>query len=489
MSDNTKRLTIYGLFWNAIERFGNQFIVLLTTVVTAKIMPVKDFAVLPAILIYSVVATAIVDSGLATSLVRSKNVEERDYSSMFVFNIILSISIYLILFFCAPLIEKYSGNDGSRIDGLATYARVLFIQLIVHSLGIVQYVKLLKAHQFKITARINLLSVILSGTIVIVMTFLGYGLWGLILQQLLYSTFRTLFLWSWGDWKPSLLFDFNSIRAHLKFSISFMVSNVLGKIITPLYAKLVQGRFTGLETGFYDRANKLGETPNMLISSIVQGTTLSTLSGIQDDVPRYLNACRKSMQSMAFALFPVCLLAIIVVEPTFHFLWHKKWDASIILFQWLCFTGLFISLTDLNVNFLNIKGRSKITLYLEILKSVLAIVFFFLTYKEGLLMVVYGQLAVRIICFLVVTFFSAKVYGYNFSKQFSDIISTFILSVIAGVLAYLPLHFQVVSIDLFLVIIQSIIFAVVYLFLCHITKNQIWIEVLTLIRSKIAKKA
>ena len=136
MSENTKNITIKGLFWNAIDRFGNQAIVTIVGVITARILTPEDFGVIGVLLIFLTVTTAFIDSGLATSLVRTKIVDERDYSSMFVFNLTASIALYGLLFFLAPLIEQHN-----NIENLSLYARVMFLQILVHAFGIVQYVR------------------------------------------------------------------------------------------------------------------------------------------------------------------------------------------------------------------------------------------------------------------------------------------------------------------------------------------------------------
>ena len=134
MSENTKKITLNGLFWNALDRFGNQAIVTIVAIITARIISPDELAVIAALAIFSIIATTFVDSGLATSLVRTKVVDELDYSSMFIFNLSVSAIIYLILYFASPYIEKYY-----NIPGLALYARVLFLQIIIQSFSIVQY--------------------------------------------------------------------------------------------------------------------------------------------------------------------------------------------------------------------------------------------------------------------------------------------------------------------------------------------------------------
>jgi len=482
MSENTKNITIKGLFWNALDRFGNQAIVSIVGIITARILMPEDFGVVAVLMIFSIIATAFVDSGLATSLVRSKVVDEKDYSTMFIFNLVISIVLYLILFFAAPFIEKYN-----EINGLALYSRVLFLQIIVHSFGIVQYVKILKNFQFKLTARINVLSMLFAGIFVVVIALLGFGVWALLLQQVFYSLFRTVLLWIWGDWKFNLNFSSLSLKNHFSFSLSFMVSNMLGKVLSPFYASFIGKHFSINDTGYYYQGNKWGETPGQTITAIIQGTTLSTLTPIQDDQPRFLNATRKTMSTLAFVLVPVSFLAICVAKPGFVFFLTDRWLPSVILFQLLCFAGLFTSLTDLNVNFLNIKGKSKFFLSLEIFKVSFALIMLFLTYKHGLTMIALGLLLVRFSCHIIASIMSGKVYGYNLFLQIKDLLPSFLISIIAAVLAYLPLYFNLIQHNLVLIIVQSLIFVIIYIGANHLIKNEIWLEILGLLKKKLVK--
>jgi len=483
MSDNAKHLTLKGLFWNAIDRFGNQAIVTLVGIVMARILSVEDFAVLAVLAIFSTVATSLIDSGLATSLIRSKHVDEKDYSSMFVFNLGISSIIYLILFLSAPSIEKFY-----EIEDLALYARVLFLQLFIHAFGIVQYVQIIKSMKFNITARVNVLSICLSGVIAISMAVLDFGAWVLILQPVFYSIFRTTMFWIWGDWKIDLSVSKASLKKHFVFSLSFMVANLLSKIITPLYNSFVGKFYNSVQTGYYYQANKWGETPNLLISSVIQGTTLSTLTPIQDDYARFLNACRKTMSTLAFVLFPISLLAISVAESGFIWILTEKYRHAVGYFQFLCFAGLFISLTDMNVNFINIKGRSKHALILEIVKFTFTLLALFLTYDKGIFTIIMGQIMVRVVCFILSTLLSRHVYGYHLGLQLRDMMPSFLNSITAASISYIPHYFSILSNTFEMLLLQGSIFVVVFFSLNHFTKNEIWVELANLITNKLFKK-
>lgn len=483
MNENIKKITLTGLFYNALDRFGSQIITTLVGIITARLLSVSDFAVLATLSVFSTIATSLVDSGLATSLVRTKDVEDVDFSSMFGFNLFVSAVIYLLLFFSAPYIERFYG-----IANLSIYARVLFLQLLINAFGIVQYVKVLKSTQFNITARVNLISMVVSGAAVICMAYLNYGAWVLVLQPVLYSLFRTGMFWYWGDWNINFVFSSKSLKKHLNFSLSFMTANLIGKILSPLYGSFIGKFYTNIETGYYYQANKWGETPNLLISSIIQGTTLSTLVPIQDDFPRFLNACRKTIATLAFVLFPASFLAVSIANSGFILMLTDKYESAILYFQLLCLGGVFISLTDLNVSFINIKGKSKYALFLEIFKISFAFISLFLTIHLGILVIVYGQIIVRCVCYLLSTQFSKNIYGYGLMKQFQDILPSLLISIIAGFFSYLPFYFSVVEDLKGMLVIQMSIFIIIYISLNHFFSNVIWMEILQLVKGKFSKK-
>ncbi|PRD53940.1 lipopolysaccharide biosynthesis protein [Sphingobacterium gobiense] len=482
MSENIKQNTLKGLFWNAIDRFGNQLAITLVGIITARVLPEEDFGVVMVLTIFTTIATSIVDSGLATSLVRSVKVDEKDYASMFAFNLLVSILLYLLLFFSAPAIERFY-----HTDNLALYARVLFLQILTHSLGLVQYVKLLRRFAFKETARINVLAILFSGILVVSLALLGFGVWALLFQTLLYSCFRTVMLWIWGDWQLNFFFSASILRQHLKFSSSFMLGRILSRSFSEVYNSVIGKHFPLQQRGYYSQANRWGGTPSTLISSIIQGTTLTTLTSIQNDYPRFLNACRKSMQTLAFVLFPAVFCAIAIAEPAFVLVLTDKWLPSVPYFQLLCLAGIFFSLIDLNTNFLNVKGKADYTLWLELSQLILALLVLWLTYPFGILSIIYGQIGVRLVLYGINTWASSKVYGYGLFKQLRDIGPSFMMSLVAFAVVWTLAYFIGDTSYLVRLLLQSGIFVVVYLLGSHLIRNVVWLELLEIGKRKLSK--
>jgi len=211
------------------------------------------------------------------------------------------------------------------------------------------------------------------------------------------------------------------------------------------------------------------------------------LAPFQNDYPRFLNACRKTMSTLAFVLFPVSFCVIAIAEPAFVSVLGERYHASVIFFQWITFAGIFMSLSDLNVSFLNIKGKSNITLSLEIFKILFALVVLLCTYHAGVQAIIYGQVIVRFVFYIISTIYSDKIYGYNWLLQFKDTISPFVISVFCAFTAYLPIYFNLPIVNGLLFILQGSIYFLLYLLINHVIGNAIWIELLQVLKSKLKK--
>src|SRR5690606_4294075 len=201
-----------------------------TGVILGRILSPENYGIIGVLTIFSTIGTSLVDSGFGTALVRAKTVEEEDYLSMFVFNMAVSISVYTILFLGASFIA-----DFCKQPSLILYSRVIFLAIPINAFGIVQYIKLLRSYAFKVNAKINVLSLLLSSLGAILLAISNYGVWALVGQVILYPVFRTLLLWIWGNWRLSFFYVSHSLKKYVKFSVSFVLSNLLNKLFPQVY--------------------------------------------------------------------------------------------------------------------------------------------------------------------------------------------------------------------------------------------------------------
>lgn len=477
MSSNIKQATITGLIWNAVDRFGQQFLYVITGIIMARILSPENFGIIGLLTIFSTIGTSLADSGFGTALLREKQVEEIDYSSMFVFNLSISLFIYCILFFSAPYIA-----DFFNIPSLKIYARVIFIAIPIYALGIVQYIKLLRAHNFKLSAKINVTALFLSSICAVGIAVLQFGEWALVFQVVLYPTFRSFLLWTFGNWTLSFVFAYDSFAKYIKFSVNFVVANLLNKLFPQMYFAFLGKIYPINQVGYYVQANKYADIIGLLINSVLQGVALTTLSKIQDEKARFINACRKLTRLLSFLLFPFAVGAICVAKPAVLLILTEKWSPSIPLFQLLCIAGVIVTLSDTNVNFLNIKGKSHLSLRLEFFKVVLAFVVLLLTYPLGLVNIVLGQIAVRLFCYLLLMIVVNKQVGYNFLEQIKDLLPYAVLSILMGMIMLVPKLF--LENNLALLITQCLVGFVFYIGSAKVLKSKVLDELIEVTKTK-----
>ncbi len=481
MSSNIKQATISGLIWNAVDRFGQQALFIVTGVILGRILMPENFGLIGLLAIFSTIGTSLVDSGFGTALVREKHVDEIDYSSMFVFNLAISIALYVVLFLCSPLIADFFNQPQ-----LSLYARVVFLAIPINAFGIVQYIKILRSHAFKTNAKISVLSLFLSSCGAIAFALFDYGVWALVFQIVLYPVFRTFLLWYWGTWKVSFQFVGASLKKYMGFSVSFVISNLLNKLFPQMYFAALGRVYSMNQVGYYVQANKYSDIASQLVSSIVQGASLSTLGAIQDEKERYLNACRKVIRLLSFLLFPMAVGAICVARPAIILVLTEKWSPSVELFQLLCVAGVFLTLSDANINFLNIRGKAKLSLKVEVFKIGLAIVGLVFTINYGLVIIIIGQIVVRFICYIVVAFINQRIIQYKMLDQLKDIIPYAALSILMGGVMLLPKLF--VEDFIILLLVQSVLGFVFYIGIAKVLRSNVLEEILQILRNKILKK-
>ncbi|MDR1054252.1 MAG: lipopolysaccharide biosynthesis protein [Prevotellaceae bacterium] len=431
MTQTLKEKTASALAWNTLDRFGQQILYMVTGIILARILNQHDYALIGMITIFTVISSILIDSGFVTSLIREKDVKDIDLSTVFVFNITIGIILYIILFLSAPLIARFFNQPS-----LSCISRVLFISLPVNALGIVQNAMLAKRLQFHKTAKINLTAVILSGTVSIVLAVTGYGVWALVAQILIFSVIRVILFWIWGDWKLSLTFSIQSFKRIFPFSINLLGANLLTAIMNNIYASTIGKFYTLTQTGNYAQAAKYADTSSTLMVTVIQGAMYPVLSSISDDEERLKRASRKTIRTMSFLLFPIIFGLVCIAKPLIVVLLTTKWEGAVPYFQLLCIASIFIPLSNINNNFLNVKGYSHIVFRIEIFRFITIITAMMLTLKLGIINMLIGLTVTRAVCYTVNAVYAGRNTGYSFWEQCKDMLPYIAISFVMSMLMY-----------------------------------------------------
>lgn len=454
-----KKTALSGMVWTVTQQFGSQGIIFLVQMIMARILEPSEFGLIGMITVFMALSSSLVDSGMTQSLIRTKNPDQTDYSTVFFFNMLMSILIYLVVFFCAPLIADFYEQPI-----LKPIVRVYCISFIINAFSSVQMTRLTKEMNFKMQMMIALPSIILSGILGITLAYFDYGVWSLVWMGVLQSFFSSLQLWIRSGWTPTLVFSKVKFKEHFKFGYNLALSGILNTIFANIYQIIIGKFFLASQVGFFTRANNFKQLPVNNISSVLNKVTYPLFASINDDNVRLKRVYKQIMQSVIYVLAPVLIYMGVLAEPLFRFLFTAKWLPAVPYFQILCITGILYPIHSYNLSILKIKGRSDLFLRLEIIKKILITIAIVVSLKFGIMGLIWSQVVTNFLAFFINSYYSGKYINYSALGQLKDILPPIILASLVGAGLYcLDIWLSVSLIDFGRLAIGSLVGLILYL--------------------------
>ncbi|NDP22014.1 MAG: lipopolysaccharide biosynthesis protein [Paludibacter sp.] len=479
MGDDLKQKMLGAVTWSTIDRFGQQAVQLVIGMILARLLSPDDYGLLGMVMIFAALSFVLVESGFGQALIRKVDATETDYNTIFYFNIVVSVFLYILLYFLAPFIALFFNQPQ-----LVSISRVIFIAILFNAFYLVPFSKLGKIMDFKSLAKINLSSTIGSGLIGVVMAFLGFGVWALVAQQVMYHFFRMIFFYLYVKWRPSALFSFTVIRSFWKFSIHLLGTSVLNVIFNYIFVIILGKFYRRSEVGYYTQGNKLNETFNFTFVSILVGSTYSLFAQIQNDDERFRRIFREIAQKTSIVTFPVMLGLIAAATPLIDVVWSAKFLPSVPYFQLLCLASLFAPLYTLNISALNSRGESKITFRIEIFKKMLILISLALTFSYGIMSMLWGYALASILAYLISILYIKNSIQHFIKHQLLDFSQSLIIGFVIALVIYFIGFIKIPNI--FLLSLQLISAATIYLFVIRMFYVELYRNGLVFLNSKLA---
>lgn len=422
---------IRGAIWTYGQQFGTQFISFIVSVFLARILLPEEFGLIGMITILMGIGTTLFDGGMTSSLIRSESLEDSDYSTVFIFNFAVSISVYILMIISAPLIANFYHQPT-----LTSIIRVYGLSFVFSAFGSVQNTILTKELNFKKQAILNIPSIIFGGVVAILMANLDFGVWSLVAMTLCNTFLLSLLLWLSSPWKPKLIFTYEKFKKHFNYGYKLTISGILDIVFTNIYQIIIGRFFSAKLVGYYTRANQLMMMPVGNVSTALNKVAFPLFAKMQDDIHRLKNAYKKIMLIVLYVVNPIIVLMVILAKPLIVFLFTEKWIEIVPIFQIVCLSGVLYPLHLYNLLILQVKGRSDLFLKLEIIKKILMIIILVITFYFGFYGLLWGQLVFSIIALFINTFFAGRILNYPFWRQIIDIVPLFILAGLMGIFIY-----------------------------------------------------
>ena len=461
-----KQKTILGLLWSALERFGYTFIMFISNLFLARLLSPDDFGLIGMIMVFITVSNVIVDSGFASALIQTKEIGDKDLSTVFHINVILAIVLYIILYLSAPAIACFYHQD-TLIDIL----RMVGIVLLFNAFSIVQIAKLKRELNFKLLSVVTVFSSLIGCCIGVFLAYRSFGVWALVFQNLMISLVRSLILWMISAWKPAFIFSVESFRKLFRFGAMILSSQLVDTIYTNVVSLIVGKAFSAKTLGIYTQARTLENVPNYSLITIVNQVIFPVFSKLNEEPEKLKNGMRKSVKALVWVNFPLMSLLIVIAEPLFCFLYTDKWIEAVPLFQIACAGGMMNCIVQLNMMVLAASGKGYYYFISRLFRQLFGVLLICVgLYFYGLWGLMYLGVGIAPYCFwFICVIYTKKVLDYGFKEQLADMLPAYLLSVLCGVGVYFLLKEVNISL-IFLLLIQITFYVTIYILFSKLLK-------------------
>lgn len=441
--ESLKKRTIKGVGWSAADAVLGQGMTFIVGLVLARLLSPDEYGLIGICLIFTSVLNGIVESGFSNALIRKKEVTDDDYNTMFITNMASSILLYVLLFLSAPYV-----SDFFRRQELTALVRATGLVLFANALSITQTTILTKRIDFKTKTKASLASALLSGAIGIAMAFMGYGVWALVAQQISRQMVYTLCLWMLNRWCPKLKFSMDSYRYMWGFGWKLLVSGLLNNVWNQIYQVVVGKFYSPATLGQYTRSQDYAKIFSENITYIVQRVSYPVLSEIQDDKRRMLEGYRKVIKMTMFVT-AVCMIALgAVAEPMIYCLIGSKWHEAATYLPLICISMSLYPLHAINLNMLQVQGRSDIFLFLEVVKKLIAMIPICIGIFVDIYWMLVASIIIGFVSFFLNSYYTGKSLGYSSWRQLRDVAPSYVVALIIAMsvyfLKYLPLSYWLI---------------------------------------------
>ncbi len=447
--ENLKKQTITSLIWKLFERFGAQAIQFVVSIILARLLSPSDYGAIALIIVFINVATVFVQGGFSSALIRKLDADALDYNTVFWTNLIMSVVLYVILFFCAPLIAEFY-----KMPILKDVLRVLSLTLIVGTINSIQNVILQKNLQFKKIFVNSIFGTLISAGVGIGMAYANLGVWALVGQQLSMVVATTFIMFFTVKWFPKFQFSLKRLKKLFSFGWKLLLSGLLNQIYNNIYSLIIGKKYTDADLGYWNRGKQF---PSLIIDNIsgsISSVMYPVLSFKQNDKKAMREILRKSLKATSFLIFPMMAGLAVCAEPLVRLLLTDKWLPCVFFLQMWCLSYAFYPLAVGNLQVYNALGRSDIFLGLEIAKKIIGVATLLIALPFGLKWMMIANVITSFILAFINAFPNKKLLGYGYIDQMKDILPSAVLSIaMAGAvygLSYLPIHYAgVLAIQVF----------------------------------------
>lgn len=471
---------ISNLVWRFAERCGAQIVSFIVSIVLARILAPEDYGTIALVTVFTAILQVFVDSGLGTALIQKKDADEIDFSSVFYFNFVVCLILYLGMFAAAPFIADFYGDVT-----LVPVIRILSLTIVISGVKGIQQAYVSRNMLFKRFFFSTIGGTIFSAVLGIAMAYAGFGIWALVAQQLSNTFIDTLILWITVRWRPTKSFSWTRLKYLLSFGWKLLVSSLLDTAYNNLRNLIIGKMYSSSDLAFYNQGDKFPKVIVTNINASIDSVLLPTMSSAQDDKERVKQMTRRAIKTSTYVMAPLMMGLAFCAEPIVSLVLTDKWLPCVPFLRIFCITYMFWPVHTANLNAINAMGRSDWFLRLEIIKKIMGMTILLSTMWFGVMAMAYSLLLSSVLSQIINSWPNRKLLGYGYLEQVRDFAPGILLAVIMGICVYFISFLHLSTIVTLL--IQFIVGAAIYIGVSAILKLEEFEYLLGMVKSFLKK--
>lgn len=420
-----RKQTFSGLIWTFADTFLLRGVSFIATIVIARLLGPSEFGLIGMISVFIAIGTSLVDSGLSSSLIRTQDADDTDFSTVFYLNLGMSFLVYIMLFLAAPYIAGFYNQTI-----LTNVIRLYCFSFLISAFSSIQLAILDKEMQFRKMMLYNIPGVLIGVSVGIALGYLGYGVWSIVWMYLTTQIIQSLVLWSFSKWKPSRTFSKEKMKYHYGFGYKLMLSGLLDTVFKNIYNILIGKFFSVRSLAFYERANTFNEYPVSILTSIIARVSYPLMAKMQMEKERLAAVYQQLLQFTFFITAPLMLGAAAIAKPLFLLVLGTQWLPAVPFFKIICLASMLYPIHAFNINVLKVSGRSDLFLKLEIIKKIIVVISILIAFQFGIYGLVWSSVITSFLSLVINTHYSSEIINYTTKNQLLDMLPTFMISVV-----------------------------------------------------------
>lgn len=466
-----------NFIWRFAERCGAQLVTFIVSIVLARILTPSDYGTIALVTVFTTILQVFIDSGLSTALIQKKDADDLDFSSVFYFNFVICIILYLIMFVSASFIA-----DFYKDSSLVSIVRVISLTLIISGVKGVQQSYVSRHMLFKRFFFSTLGGTIFSAVLGIIMAYAGFGVWAIVFQQLSNNAIDTLILWITVKWRPIKKFSWSRLKNLLSFGWKMLASSLLDTVYNNLRNMIIGKLYTSADLAFYNQGDKF---PKLIVTNIntsIDSVLLPTMSNEQDNHVRVKDMTRRAIKISTYIMAPLMIGLAFCAKPIVQIVLTDKWLPCVPYLQIFCISYLFWPIHTANLNAIKAMGRSDLFLKLEVIKKIIGMILLLITMNISVMAMAYSLLISGLLSQVINSWPNRYLLKYSYIDQIKDILPNIVMALIMGVFVYF-INYLNLSV-LVSLMIQIILGGIIYLVLSIFTKNDSFTYLINILKNR-----